>query len=289
MQADQLLDDLRIEYLRSGHHHCRDGWLQLKNCPYCGSNNYHLGLNLAGNYCVCWRCGGHSLFNTLLNFDVPFKKVQSLLGELGPELLKSRVQTTVGKLKEPNCRGAVHPAHRRYLRERGFGDDVIELWQLEGICMHPQLGWRIYIPIHHKGERVSWTARAIGDRVTQRYLSAASDQEKIPHKHLVYGLDFCRGSVVVVEGPADAWAIGPGAGALFGTAFTPEQVLLLASVPNRFICFDSETTAQARAKALAGQLAAFGGVTETWSISAKDPGSASKSEIKAIRRAAGLD
>ena len=289
MQADELLDEFKITYLRSGHHHTRTGWLQIKECRFCGSDNYHLGLNLSGNYCVCWRCGGHSLWNVLASFGVPAGRIKSALSSLGTISQSKRVYGAA-RLQEPRFRGALLKAHKHYLRERGFNVSKIEtLWQLEGIGIHPQLAWRIYIPIHCRGERTSWTTRAIGSRVTQRYISAAADQESIPHKQSVYGLDFCRGAIVICEGPTDAWAIGPGAGALFGTAFTPAQVLLLADVPRRFICFDSAPEAQNKAKSLAGQLACFGGVTESLLIDAKDPGSASKKEIAAIRRCAGLD
>lgn len=151
----------------------------------------------------------------------------------------------------------------------------------------PILSWRIYIPILWKGRRVSWTSRAIGN-VSQRYYSASADQEEINHKHLVYGMDFCRSSIVIVEGPADVWAIGPGAGALFGTAFTPAQIRKLIDIPYRYICFDSSPDAQREATKLAEALSVFPGVTENLLLDAKDPGEASSKELNSIRRHAKL-
>ena len=135
---------------------------------------------------------------------------------------------------------------------------------------------------------MSWTTRAIGDKVTQRYISASAEQEKINHKHLVYGEDFCRHSSVVVEGPIDAWRIGAGAGALFGTAFTASQVRKIVQHPYRYIVFDSSKDAQARAEELADQLSVFPGATEIIVLDAEDPGSASRKEVRLLRKAARL-
>ena len=117
-----------------------------------------------------------------------------------------------------------------------------------------------------------------------RYISASAEQEKINHKHLIYGQDFCHHSIIVVEGPLDAWRIGPGAGALFGTAFTTAQVRKIVKYPYRYIVFDSSAEAQRRARELAEQLSAFQGITETIELDAEDPGSASPKEIRRLRR-----
>ncbi len=132
------------------------------------------------------------------------------------------------------------------------------------------------------------TTRAIGDRVQERYISASFEQEAVNHKTLVYGSNYCQHSVVVVEGPIDAWRVGPGAGALFGTAFTPMQVLRLTKFPYRYICFDNSSVAQARARELAEELSVFPGTTEVIELDALDPGSASKKEIQLLRKHAKL-
>jgi hypothetical protein len=137
-----------------------------------------------------------------------------------------------------------------------------------------------------RGAQVSWTTRAIGDRVEQRYISASAEEESVNIKHCVYGRDLCHHSVVIVEGPADAWAVGPGAGALFGTAFSQAQVNSLIDIPHRIVCFDSSPDAQARAEELAHQLSCFPGVTENAILDAKDPGCASAKEIALLRKIA---
>jgi hypothetical protein len=181
--------------------------------------------------------------------------------------------------------------HKLYLLRRGFDPDVLqEQWELEGIGRHGgDLSWRVYIPIIFRGERVSWTTRAIGEKVKHRYLSASAEQEAYNHKELIYGIDHCRHSIVAVEGPADAWNVGPGAGCLFGIDFTPAQVLLLSQFPIRIICFDSSPDAQRRAEELCEQLAPFHGSTKRVELDAEDPGKAKPREVKALRKLAKLD
>lgn len=212
--------------------------------------------------------------------------MEGIQGADHPEEEKTKA---AGRLVEPKHRGPLQKPHRHYLRNRGYEPKEIErLWQIEGIGIASRLSWRIYLPITWKRRRVSWTTRSISDR-GQRYISASAQEEAIPHKHIVYGADYCRQSIVVVEGPLDAWRVGPGAGALFGTAYTQAQLSILSHYPYRTICFDAAPEAQERAEQLAGDLCCFPGITEVVVLDAADPGSASRREIRALRKAAKLD
>jgi hypothetical protein len=194
-----------------------------------------------------------------------------------------------GHLKAPVGIEPLSGPHNRYLRDRSFDPaEIARLWQVQGIGIASRLSWRLFIPIMHQGEMVSWTTRSIGQHVAQRYISASAEEEKINHKHLVYGQDYCHHSIVVVEGPTDAWRVGLGAGALFGTGFTTAQVKKIVRHPFRYIVFDSSMEAQARAGELADQLSAFPGRTEVICLDAKDPGCASEREIRRLRKVARL-
>lgn len=275
-----------VDYISSGHHHCRDGWLQLRLCPYCNSQNYHLGFNVSLGFFACWRCGGHHVIGVLRRLGLSEAQAQEFYK--GREFQPYREKKRTG-LVEPKHKGPLLSCHKDYLRGRGFDPAEIEsIWQIEGIGRTLKLSWRIYIPIIHQTQRVSWTTRAIGERVHQRYVSAAANEEAINHKHLCYGLDYCLHSVVICEGPFDVWRIGPGAAALFGTAFSNAQVGLLARIPHRFIVFDNSKPAQRHAEKLAHQLACFPGTTQNLQIDAKDPGSAPEKEVKLIRKIARL-
>src|SRR5581483_4200931 len=265
MNAQELFQQLKVDYLETGHHHCRSGWIQLKECPYCKSDNYHLGFHLEGRFFSCWRCGGHQSVQTLAILGLSKQDAWDFVRES----LGARIDAQPRKgLKEPSGRQKLAAIHREYLEERGFEPEEIERhWQIEAFKHHPRLGWRIYIPVIQEGKRVSWTTRAIGN-VPQRYVSARADEEAVSIKHCVYGLDYCLHSVVVVEGPTDAWKVGPGAAALLGTAFTPAQVLKLSRIPFRVVCFDSSLEAQAKARDLCRQLSAFPGETRSVEIDA---------------------
>jgi len=282
-----LLDELKIDYLEEGHSHARSGWIQLRECPFCGSGNYHLGYRIGSKYFNCWRCAWHSAYSVLRAIDIPPRRIREFLdsfdedGSLAKALSQER-----GELVEPKGRDCLLKAHRAYLKARGFDPAKLEqMWSLEGIDhLGGRLQWRIYIPITFKDKRVSWTTRAIGNRVEQRYISASAQEESINHKRLLYGFDYVTHTAIAVEGPTDVWAIGPGAVGTFGTAYSTAQVRLLAAVPNRFVCFDSSTDAQRNAKKLCSELALFPGSTTNIVLDAKDPGSAKRKEIATLRR-----
>jgi len=285
----EVLKEARLPYVEEGqHHHARSGWVQLRDCPWCGSQAYHLGLSLSSRACACWRCGVQSTYATLIKLGVnPSLVQQALAGRL-----PARPQIAVEKkLVEPKGRREFLPAHRRYLKERHLDPDVIARgWNVQGIGISARLSWRLYIPVFGGGQVKSWTTRAIGSNVTQRYVSASPERDGGTNiKHLVYGLGQCHHSVIIVEGPLDVWAVGPGAAAVFGTAFTPAQVEQLASIPYRFICFDSEPPAQRKAAELARTLCLFPGVTSNILLDAKDPAEASAKELALLRQEAGLD
>lgn len=288
MNAEELFSGLRLDSLSSGHHHCRSGWIQLRNCPFCHSQNYHLGYNKAKQFFSCWKCGFH-----------PAGKVLYALGasrELVQEYFKNRSrefhlepQRPRGKLVEPKGRGPLEPCHEEYLQERGFNPKtLVSLWELEGIGLSTYLSWRIYIPVIVNGERVSWTTRTVGRKNPRRYISAKESEESIPHKHCLYGIDWACHSIVIVEGPADVWRIGPGAVGLFGTAYTIQQVKTLSRFPYRYILFDNEPRAQEQAQRLANDLSCFPGKTTILQCEAKDPGSMDTGELSQLRRLTGI-
>lgn len=286
MDAVDFFTSLGVEFATPGnHHHTREGWIQLKNCPGCQSDNYHLGFNLAGRYFVCWRCGGVKTMLVLRALGANHQAIQEFFSGLELPEISSR---PAGKLTEPAHRGPLLSAHLRYLRGRKYDpEELTRIWEVEGIGISAELAWRIYIPVVWKGKRVSWTTRALGDR-SQRYVSASQEQEAIPHKHCIYGADLARHSLVVVEGPTDAWRIGPGAGALFGTAFTDSQVNKIARFPYRYILFDNEPVAQSQARKLADQLSCFPGETTLLECDAEDPGKMSEKSVRQLRRLARL-
>jgi hypothetical protein len=284
----EVLDEYRIHYCRHGESKdVRTGWIGL-HCPWCGRPDHklYLGWHLTRHFFTCWSCGYVRTWDTLAEVLHVGKsaagRLLNGLDRLGREETEERPR---GRLVMPSGVGPMQEAHRDYLRSRGFSPERLEqLWGLDGIGIAPRLQWRVFIPIIADGRTVSWTTRAIGDRVEPRYVSANPEEESIPHKTICYGQDYARHAVVVHEGPADVWATGPGAVALMGLTFTPKQLLWLSRIPQRYVCFDAEPAAQRRAQRLIDALSALPGGTASVVLDAKDAGSASPREIRQIRR-----
>jgi len=280
-----LLTDLNIQFLREGHHHCRPGWIQM-DCPYCGkgTSKYHLGLNESHGYCNCWRCGPHSLIKVLEELSgLTTREIYPLLQAI-PRRIQTREVPKTGHLKLPKHIGELTSAHKRYLTNRGFDpQEITELWGVGGIGLSSHLGWRLFIPVAFRHETVSWTTRAIGN-AARRYISASPEEETIQHKSLLYGEDLVAHAIVIVEGPLDAWRIGPGAVATFGLSYTSEQIMRMKHYPIRVVCFDKGQVEQAQAKRLADTLSLFPGETYSVVLDSKDPGTASRVEIKRLRQ-----
>lgn len=290
MQVTDLLEQLGIPFKTSGHEHCRPGWVQV-DCPWCSANwkHFRFGINnqsLRGN---CYSCGPHNVTHALATAaGQPHHLVKSLLAGLGPT--KPVESRTRGILKLPRGLGPLMPCHREYLESRGLDPDQAEqLWGVRGIGMQIRFKFRLWLPVMNRGgETLSWTTRSLGQTTNRRYISAGVGEEAYPHKDLLFGEQNAGPGIVVVEGPLDALAGGCGFVATMGTAYSRAQVARIAKFARRVICFDSEPTAQKRARQLCRDLAALPGETLRVELEgAKDVCEALKtslSEIKELRR-----
>lgn len=285
MKFEHLLRELKIPYRTEGDHHCRPGWINL-TCPYCGkgSGKFHLGYCIAGGFLNCWKCGKHRLADTISALT-GFNLKKSI--DLSKTLQKEGGGNTTysGSLTLPRGLSCLLPCHRKYLKKRGFRPDHIErLWGIQGLgLVSMRLSWRIFIPIFHQGEMVSWTTRSVCD-AGLRYISASAQQESVPHKSLLYGEDYCfKDTVIIHEGPTDVWATGPGAVATLGTGFTRQQLLRMSRFHTKVVCFDNEPTAQRRAQQLCDLLEPLPGEVINVRLCGKDAASSSAEEIAELR------
>lgn len=289
MKIQEVLEELNIEYMEAhATPHVRDGWVGI-TCPHCdrGARNYGLGINLQSGGVSCWKCGTHRLIDIL--HDISGKAYEEL-----KELLKDWQQrptdykkVTCGVYTPPEGIGELQPCHSIYLKSRGFEPaEIKKLWGVEGIGQTTRFNWCLFIPIIYQGEAVSWIVRSISDRShVRRYTGASPLEEKYHYKDLLYGEDYCRQAVCVLEGPTDVWAVGPGAVCTFGLGYTRAQVARISNYPVRIIVFDNEPTAQMRARQLAAEVEAFPGQTIRVALeSGKDAAEANRKEIKDLRK-----
>jgi len=290
MDLQSLLSKHRIPFGVGGsHRNVRDGWIGI-DCPHCdgtGSGKYHLGIHPDTLASTCWRCGPKSLGDVLARIlRIPLHRAITLLGEVpkSPRIV-SETGLRRGVLERPRGLGPLSEAHLGYLRGRGFDPEELErLWGLRGIGLSSRLGWRLWIPIHLDGEVVSWTTRTIGEKSGSKYINAKPEQESVPIKSLLYGVDYVRHTMMVCEGPADVWRIGPGAVAMMGLSVTEEQMETIGNVPKRIVCFDNEPAAQKRAGELCRTLECFSRATANVCLEANDPGEADEVEVSELRK-----
>lgn len=287
MNFADILNELEIPFVEEGeHHHTRSGWIQI-DCPFCagaGAEKWHCGYNLAYGYMNCWRCGKLKTAHVLVSASgESYKNVLELLK--GLPLEEAPRERRTGKLELPPYRDKLQDYHKKYLYNRGLHNThrLCKLWGLEGFPGYGDFKWRIFIPIHHNGEVVSWTTRSLGDEGL-RYRSAEPHQEKYFHKDLLYGEDYVRDTIIVCEGPVDVWTIGPGAVATFGLTYSSTQLARIARYTSRVICFDNEPDAQRVARRLCSDLEGFDGKTYNVVLGGKDANSSPKKEIRELRK-----
>lgn len=220
--------------------------------------------------------------------NIPENKARKICSALDKEYTESDKQfLTANKCIPPDgLLPDLKKVHTRYLKERKFDPDKLQkIWGIQGIGLSCRVNpWSIYIPITHKRKVVSWTTRKTGKGEGPRYNSAKPQEERIHHKTLLGGEQYVRDTIIVTEGPFDAFNIGPGAIWTSGLSVTTEQIVRISKYPIRVICFDSSDEAQVVSNNLCEMLYCFDGKTYNVCLDANDPGSASSKEIKKLRR-----
>ena len=285
MKFTDLLDSYGIPYVHAGmHRHATQGRVNF-DCIQCSPNSgkFKAGYHLTKHFISCWTCGYLPVISTvsLLIGESPQKTRELVSGVDREDYQKPRIQ---GTLKMPKGCGPLLEPHRKYLKGRGFDPQELErVWGIQGIGLAKKLAWRIVVPIHLDREIVSWTTRSISPDNPVRYWTAKPEQETVSSKTLLYGSDYANQTIIICEGPADTWRIGPGAVSTLGVSVSRVQIAKMARYPTRVLCFDSD--AQDRAKRLCGQLSAFPGRTVNVCLeTGKDAGEAEQAEIDELRK-----
>ncbi len=214
--------------------------------------------------------------------------IHSFGGTARPQKRHIRPKIRELKVKLPYKCGVMGPPHRKYLKGRGYDPGHLEdVWGLQGTTGLGPYKWRIVAPIYYKGQLVSYQCRDISDKHALKYMACPQAEEAQDHQTLVYGFDQVPGdTVVIVEGIADVWRLGPGAVATYGIDWTPAQANILRGFKNRLVFYDAnETPAAASAERLAGYLSGFRGSTEVLELEgASDPGAMDQEDADGIMK-----
>lgn len=286
MNLEEVLRDHRIDFDVSGRNKSRVGWINMK-CCYCQRDPY-LGYSIEGRAFSCWMCGRHPVAETLQRLT-GMSQSEAITISRGLPRTETIARKERGKLVLPEDLGPLLPAHKKYLKGRGFDpDQLVQLWDIRGIGrLGGRLAWFVWIPIYVDGEIVTWTSRRITNQ-EPRYVSAKPSESTIPIDETLFGIDYCRSSIICVEGPLDVLALGPGSVCAFGLRYSARQKETISGFPLRCFLFDSgaeETAAQRRAKQLCDQLSVLPGTTKRIILeSGNDPASCSEEEREEIRK-----
>jgi hypothetical protein len=268
------------------HHHSTRGWVQIELCPFCESKKYHLGYNIRKQHFHCWKCGGHTLWDTLIAFGSDPKVVKE---EFQTDRVIGKIKSSknVFKVKIPHYFMPINDRHRKYLKKRKYDPDTIEmLYKIRGTDHLAPQNWRsrIIIPIYFQNKLVSFQGRAIVKKRIPKYMSLENNKAVMDLKNTLYGLDdFSSDRVVVTEGVMDVWRLGPGAVCTYGTSITAQQTKLLLSFEQIFLLFDNEKKAQERADKIISTMSMFGKKVENISRMIKtDPGDLKEEEAEEL-------
>lgn len=290
----RLCREKNIPYLESGHHHCHEGWIQT-HCPFCadGSWGWRLGFSLEKGNMNCWVCGSHSVYDFLK--IVLKQNPKQILKEYFIETIYTKaklIKPRIRKVKKPPFMEAPSKIHKEYLLSRNFEPNkIITEWELQATKgLSGNWSWRIIAPIRDKENyTVSYSGRSVSKKEKTRWKHSKKEDMSVDPKTLLYGIEkIYNDRVIIVEGIADVWRLGPGAVATLGIGWHVEQAFILKSFNYRFIMYDPEPQAQKQAKKLADWLSPFPGTTEIISDLNSDPGDLDQTEAHKIMNVLGF-
>lgn len=291
MDILQLYQDFNIYHATEGHRHCRPGWVNTE-CPFCtGNAGLHLGASLDGSHFYCWRCGGHSVVDSVGKLlRISWKEAIAIIKQYkgavltGPITEQTKVNAKVHKY--PSYVTPLLKPHKRYLESRGFIPEQLEKeWEIMAtgpisLLDRIDYGKRVLIPVNWAQKRVSFQARDVTGKHALRYITCPKEREIIHHKHILYGNQSKWGSTgIVTEGVTDVWRLGGNACCTFGIKYKPQQLLQIAKHFRRVaVVFDDDPQAVVEAKRMVAEL------REVFSVDAfrvdisNDPGSMSQED-----------
>lgn len=260
-------------------------------CPHCGDRSNHLGWNGFGTR--CWKCGYHSLFDSIKEIlSIDNKETYIIINKYQTDsnyipILDESLNNGVTEVQMIG--GNLELPHKKYLEGRGFDSEFLE-WKygLKGtLARNDFWRYRIIAPIMYKNRLVSYQGRDYTNKQDLRYYTLGKDKELIHHKNILFNLDNCKkDKVIVCEGVYDVMRMGDDCCGTFGTSTKNEQLNLLAKRFNKiFLVFDPEEEALERAKIMASKLSMMGKDVEIINLDDnKDPAEHTDEEAQYIKK-----
>lgn len=297
-----LYQQYGIETAYEGHKHYRPGWLNIE-CPHCsGSFGYHLGFNVEEVYYYCFRCGSHSVQETIMKLlNVPYQQADAIAKSYKVFRKRSsndNTQTTSKHIKIkkkgfklPSGITDLQSQHKSYLKKRGFDPQyLIDNWDIKATSPTSILDgipykFRILAPIQWDDKVVTFQARDYTGKQELKYMACPEERETIHHKHILYGHPslWKKRCGILVEGIFDVWRFRLSACCTFGTGYTQEQLRVMIKMFDKlYIMFDPEPVAQKRAAEIQQELSFWGVKAHLFKDLETDPGDMSQKEADTL-------
>jgi len=286
--APSFCDDYGINYYPEGTKNVSKGWIGIA-CPFCGDSSNHGGFNLSNGEYSCWKCGGHSLWNTIKALTDK-SNIKEIIDNYQTFGFEQKVRTTLQGVSSIEVPGQtpLTSIGRTYLEGRNFDPDyLIGKYDLREGKPNTYHAYRIIIPIYYKYKAVSYQSRRIFKNDPMRYKNCPIEREAVHMKDICYNLDNCkRRTGVAVEGIPSVWRIGDDCFATFGTSFQPQQLLVIKEYFDKvFWLYDPEKIAQEKAKKAAGMISSIGVEVEIIGIEGyDDPDKLTQKDVMYLRK-----
>jgi DNA primase len=285
----QFLQDRNVSYSYSGNN-VSSGWIGI-NCVFCIDQSNHLGINLRSKAFSCFKCAEKgSAVKLVQEIDgVDFRIAKSIMEGYTDGAFIPREKHYQSKVIFPSgTTKNFTDKHLNFIERRRFAPrDVIEQYDLYATGPVGDYKHRILIPVLHKGRIVSFVGRDITNQSEIPYKNSSEQFSIKDPKQCLYNIDsVVQSKAVIVEGIFDAWRIGDGAVATFGTKYTREQLRLLKGLKQVFVMFDSDAVSVAHK--LAYDLSAIIPQVEVLELLEGDPDNLTEDDVRALRRDLGL-
>jgi DNA primase len=287
----EYLDDAGISYYESGKN-ISNNWIGL-NCPYCDDSSNHLGINLESKIFSCFRCGEKGRITKLImklenkhyNEIIPIIKQYGRMDKYEYKTDGEKSNIPIKKLILDKS-DILYGQHKDYLHRRGFDPDLLEhKYMLRSGRITSEYKHRILIPYRIKGKDVSFSTRDVSGLSTVKYIHCPVFHSIVAPKEMLYNVDNCKDSCIVVEGTFDVFRIGSGSVALSGIQYTTNQLLVLSKFKRIFLLFDPEEKAQEMALQLGRDLTFCSSSIEVVQIKIDcDPGDMKDEDVKHLKR-----
>lgn len=288
----EYFDEAQVSYTQSGKN-ISQNWIGI-NCPFCDDTSNHCGVNTQSKAFSCWRCGSKGNITKLIMAleNKTYGQIIPILKQFGKEdkkyELSVKIKGTVSQLRELVERETepLTKAHAGYLRDRKFDpDELVRLYKIRSCKPVSAYKHRILIPYFVGKEIYTFTTRDVSGLSNTKYVHCPINQSVKAPKEILYNVDNCKDSCLVVEGATDVFRIGSGSVSLSGIQYTTSQLLVLAKFKQVFLLFDPEEKAQEMAIQLGKDLSFCSSSVEIIQIKIDcDPGDMKDEDVKHLKR-----